>query len=103
MVKSGRIGIGMDMAAVKLALGDPDRVSLRTTAKGETQIWHYEETVYYDGLYLYPGPYWGPRHPRWGGYWGPGPWGFNEPAAIYDKFRIEFTGGVVSVIHQEAP
>ena len=94
----------MDMDTVKLALGDPDRVTLRSDASGESQIWHYEETVYYDGAFFYPGPYWGRRHPGWGHYWGPGPWAFDAPAAIYDKFVIQFgPNGRVTSIHQDAP
>ncbi len=103
MVRAGRVGIGMDMDAVKLALGNPDRITYQTTNDGQSQVWHYEETIYYDGAYFYPGPYWGPRHPRWGGYWGPGPWAFSEPEAVYDKFRIHFdTTGHVNALRQEA-
>ena len=103
MVRNGKVGIGMDADAVKLALGDPDRVTFETTDKGQFEIWHYETTVYYDGAFLYPGPYWGHRHPYWGGYWGPGPWALNAPAAVYDRFRIILANGRVTSIRQEAP
>ena len=73
LVKAGRVGIGFDMDAVKLALGNPDRITVRTTAQGQTQVWHYVEFVYYDSGYLYPGPmYWGGA---WGGYGRRGGWG----------------------------
>src|SRR5208282_2303126 len=70
MVKAGQVGLGFTADAVKLALGVPDRVVLRTDDKGELQIWHYVETVYYEGAFLYGGRYWG----GWGG-WGGRHWG----------------------------
>jgi hypothetical protein len=103
LVRQGRVGIGMDPGTVKLALGDPDRVTLETTAKGAFEVWHYQQVVYYDGDFLYPGPYWYHRRPYWGSYWGEGPWGFDAPAAVYDHFRIVFTNGKVVQIHQEMP
>jgi hypothetical protein len=109
LVRDGRVGIGMDEETVKLALGNPSRISTITKADGTTEIWHYEENVYYDGAFLYPGPY-----PYWGGprgypnaYWafGPGPLDyldeFDYPIASYDRFRIGFTKGKVSSIRQE--
>jgi len=109
LVKAGKVGIGFDMSAVKLALGDPDLITVRTDAQGQTQTWHYVEYVYYDGAFLYAGPNWGGYHHRgfggWGGYgWG-GWWGY-EPYAYpmaqqFDRFRIEFKDGKVTSISQE--
>jgi hypothetical protein len=41
LVKAGQIGLGFEMDAVKLALGEPDRVTVRNDADGETVIWRY--------------------------------------------------------------
>jgi hypothetical protein len=115
LVKAGRVGIGFDMDAVKLALGNPDRITVRTTAQGQTQVWHYVEYVYYDSGYLYPGPmYWGGawggygRRGGWGGWgWGGyGGWGWWGPfgpaqAQVYDRFRVEFQNGKVTNFAQE--
>ena len=61
LVKQGQVAPGMDIATVKLALGDPDHVSIRTTASGQTQVWHY--ITYEDnGVVLYAGYY----HRWWG-------------------------------------
>jgi len=103
LVQQGRVGIGMDPGAVKLALGDPDRVTVEMTANGQSEVWHYQQTVYYDGAYLYPGPYWYHRHPYWDAYWGPGPWAFDYPAAVYDRFRVVFKDARVTSIRQEIP
>jgi len=42
LVNARQIAIGFNVALVKLALGDPDRVTLRTDTAGSTVIWHYE-------------------------------------------------------------
>lgn len=95
LVKVGQVAIGMDADAVKLALGDPDRVTLRTDARGQTQIWHY--VTYEDnGVILYTGYY----HRGWGRRWGGGGafgWGYPYPyyldypnRTVHDRFRVEF-------------
>ena len=34
LIKQGKVGIGFDAGMVKLALGDPDRITIRTDASG---------------------------------------------------------------------
>ena len=107
LVKAGQVGLGFGPDAVKLALGDPDRMTVRMDARGELRIWHYTETVYYDGAFLYGGPYWGGwgrRRGGWGawgawGSWGPYPVG---PVSTYDRFRVEFRNGKVIAFNQES-
>lgn len=41
LVKQGKIAIGFSEAAVKLALGEPQRVIQRTDEKGKSTIWRY--------------------------------------------------------------
>jgi hypothetical protein len=106
MVKAGQVGLGFSAEAVKLALGAPTRVTVRTDEKGQTETWHYTETVYYDGAFIYGGPYWGGWGGGWGrrgwgwggGYWGPYPVG---PVNTYDHFRVEFRNGKVIAFSQE--
>jgi len=102
LIKSGQVGVGFGPEAVKLALGDPDRITVRTDAKGQLQVWHYVETAYYDGAYIYGGPYWGGwGRRRWGGWAG---WGGPYPAgpvSTYDHFRVEFRDGKVIAFSQE--
>jgi hypothetical protein len=107
LVRAGQVSIGMTMEAVKLALGDPDTVTYRTDASGQAILWHYISYGYYDGVYLYGGPYWGPhgRHRHWGA-WGMG-WGGWDPystaVTVYERYRIEFLNGKVAAISQERP
>ena len=103
-VRSGQVAIGMDMGAVKLALGDPDAMTNQTTAQGQTQVWHYFTYGYYGGGYLYGGPYWGPRgRRRWGGGggWRGGAYAYPEAMAVYPRFRIVFRDNRVVAIEQE--
>jgi len=107
LVKAGQVGIGMSMDAVKLALGDPDRVTLRTDASGETQVWHYV-TYEADGVYLYSGFYhrgYG-RRGGWGGwYGGPAyPYYLDYPnRTVHDRFTVEFKNGVTFSVSKELP
>lgn len=100
LVRAGEIALGFDMDAVKLALGDPDRTTVRLDENGETVIWHY---VTYEarGHILYTGYYHTGR--RW--------WGFGPPYPYYyldypdrqvrDRFRVAFRNGYVVSITQD--
>jgi outer membrane murein-binding lipoprotein Lpp len=100
LVQQGKVVVGMDMATVRLAKGDPDRVTTRTTAGGEMQIWHY---VNYenDGVILYSGYY----HRWWGlNGWGSYPYYMDYPARRpHDYFRVEFRNGRAAAVQQETP
>lgn len=101
LVRQGKVALGFDMDAVKLALGDPDRVTERTDAAGRRIIWHYV-TYEADGHVLYTGHYYYGR--RW---WGLGPpypdyYYLDYPTRrVRDHFRVEFTGGRVSAVSEE--
>ena len=99
LVRAGQIALGFDADAVKLALGDPDRVSVRTTADGETAIWHYV-TYEADGRVLFTGYYHSGR--RWWG-WGPSyAYYLDYPnRRVRDHFRVEFKRGLVSAITED--
>lgn len=101
MVKAGQIGLGFDQEAVKLALGDPDRVAVRTDAKGETVIWQYV-TYESDGRILYTGYYHSGR--RWWGWGSPYPYYLDYPERrVRDRFRVEFKAGrVVSIVEDRS-
>jgi outer membrane protein assembly factor BamE (lipoprotein component of BamABCDE complex) len=106
LVKSGQVALGFDMDTVKLALGDPDHITIRTDAYGQTQVWHYLE---YEsgGVMLYTGYY----HRGWGGWWGAGGWwGPAYPyyldypdRVVRDRFQIVFKDNKVVSIEREAP
>jgi outer membrane protein assembly factor BamE (lipoprotein component of BamABCDE complex) len=102
LVQQGKVSVGMTMPTVRLAKGDPDRVTTRTTAAGMMQVWHY---VNYDndGVILYSGYY----H-RWRGLngWGPDyPYYLDYPnRRPHDYFRVEFgNDGRVVAVQQETP
>jgi len=54
LVRAGRIREGFDSTAVRLALGNPDYVTERTSAVGQLQIWHYGWPDSNSGYFAYP-------------------------------------------------
>lgn len=102
LVKAGQIALGFDMDAVKLALGDPDRITVRTDADGRREIWHYA-TYEADGRILFSGYYHTSRN-----WWGVGweyPYYLDYPARrVRDRFRVLFNpSGKVAAITEEQP
>lgn len=97
-VKEGRVALGLDGAAVRLALGRPDRVVERTDASGTTEIWHYLTYDQPDIFYVNRG--WPHYHRRW-------MTGFeavliSEPSySTRARAKVIFRGGVV-VAYEEA-
>ncbi len=96
LVQAGQIALGFDFEAVKLALGEPDRIAVRIDADGETVIWHY---VSYEanGHVLFTGHYHTGR--RWWG-WGPSyAYYLDYPdRRVRDRFRVDFKRGLVAAI-----
>jgi hypothetical protein len=102
LVKAGKIAPGFDMDAVKLALGDPDRVTLVTDAKGDHQVWHYITYEDYQGVVIFGGYY--HRYRGWGGpyFYGAVPYYNGYPARVHERMRIVFsTANTVATIEQE--
>ena len=99
LIKQGKIAIGFDMDAVRLALGAPDRVRTRTSNDGTSQIWSYVTYETPDGMPLYRG--WYHRYYMWGDpvY----PWYANYPGRHeHEHFRVVFDRlGHVTTIEQE--
>ena len=99
LIKQGKVAIGFDMDAVRLALGAPDRVRTRTNNDGTSQIWSYVTYETPDGMPLYRG--WYHRYYRWGDpvY----PWYATYPGyRAHEHFRVVFDRmGHVTAIEQE--
>jgi outer membrane protein assembly factor BamE (lipoprotein component of BamABCDE complex) len=104
LVKNGQIAVGFDMEAVKLALGEPERIVMRTDADGQHQVWHYVTYADYQGVVIYGG-YWH-RFRGWGGpyFYSGVPYYNGYPAVVHDRIRVEFdTNNRVKAIEQEKP
>ena len=104
LVKAGRIAPGFDMDAVRLALGDPDRVILHTDASGQHEVWHYVTYEDYQGAVIVTGyshRYWGFGGPF---FYGGSPYYNGFPARIHDRIRVEFDkNSRVASIQEEKP
>jgi hypothetical protein len=102
LVKNGQIAVGFDMDEVKLALGEPGRIVVRTDATGQHQVWHYVTYADYQGTVIFGG-YWH-RYRGWGGpyFYGGVPYYNGYPAVVHDRIRVEFDdGNRVKVIEQD--
>ena len=98
LVRAGQVALGFDFDAVKLALGDPDRVTTRTDADGQTVVWHYL-TYEAGGRALYTGYYHTAR-----GWWGGAryPYYMDFPdRRVRDRFSVQFKSGKVAAITQD--
>lgn len=99
MVREGKVGIGFSREAVKLALGDPDRVWKRTDKNGESEAWSYTAYETFDGRPLYRG-YWhryygasyGVRYPYYMGF---------EGRKDREVFKVVFEGDEVASIESQ--
>lgn len=96
LIKQGKVAIGFDESAVKLALGEPARITERTDAHGKSVIWRYVQYENDSGATLYTGfyhAYYAPIYPL-----------FIESSTTRherDRLRVVFTDGKVSAIEQE--
>lgn len=99
LVQAGQIALGFDMDSVKLALGDPDRVTIRTDAKGESAVWHYV-TYESEGRVLFTGYYHTGRNGWRGG--AAYPYYLDYPNRhVRDRFRVAFKQGRVTAITED--
>jgi outer membrane protein assembly factor BamE (lipoprotein component of BamABCDE complex) len=102
LVKSGRIAPGFDMPSVRLALGDPNRITQLTDVAGQREVWHYITYESYEGVVIYGGYY--HRYYGWGGpfFYGGSPYYQGYPARVHERIRVEFdASGHVFRIEQE--
>ncbi|MDR2674261.1 MAG: hypothetical protein LBC18_05170 [Opitutaceae bacterium] len=102
LVRQGRVAIGFTPPMVRIALGNPDRVTQRIDKNGTSEIWHYRSL---DDCYFYGGAGlpWGYWRGGWRGWWGPYWGGYHGAPAVYrDHIRAVFTNGRLVLIEQDA-
>jgi hypothetical protein len=110
LIRKGEIALGFTQPFVRLALGDPDRVTERTTQNAGTEtVWHYTEVENLPGyaMYGYDPAFMGPATIVNGPY-GPllytapyVPFYPTAPAGIErDKLRVTFHDGKVVAIER---
>lgn len=97
LIKQGKVALGFDEGMVKLALGDPDRVTTHTDASGQSEVWHYVTYETDDGLLLYTGYYHRFRGP---GFY---PYYLDYPTRRdHDHFKVAFKNGKVIAIEEDS-
>lgn len=95
-IREGRVGVGFTADMVKLALGEPDRVRIRTDASGRSEIWHYITYESADGTILYSGWY----HRGWRDFYHP--YYLDVDARReHSKITVTFREGRVVSIEQD--
>jgi outer membrane protein assembly factor BamE (lipoprotein component of BamABCDE complex) len=98
MIRRGQVAVGFSAEAVRLALGEPDRFTMRTDADSTNEVWHY---VTYDtpaGVPLYRG--WYHRYYMWGDplY----PYYLSDPnRRERERFSVLFANGRVLALERE--
>ncbi len=101
LIKQGRVAIGFGEEGVKLALGDPDRITQRSDEKGTEIIWRYVEYQDAGGAVLYSGYY----HRYYAPYYAPFyayPYYLDYPTRQErDVQRVVFRNGKVIAVEQE--
>ncbi|PTY03159.1 hypothetical protein DB347_22010 [Opitutaceae bacterium EW11] len=99
LIREGKVALGFTPEMVKLALGDPDRVFIRTDASGTSESWSYTTYESDTGVLLYRGYY----HRFYG--WGDPfyPYYMSFPARRErEYFKVVFSGGRVSAIERQS-
>lgn len=98
LIKQGKIAVGFTQDEVKLALGDPDRIYVRTDANGTNETWSYVTYETDSGVLLYRGYY--HRFYRWGDPYYPYYTAYSARRER-ESFRVIFSAGRVATIEQE--
>ena len=91
-IRAGQVDVGFTKDMVRLALGEPDRVYLRQSAAGDTEVWGYYDHGPQFSIGIGVGS--GGRHSSVGG-------GLAMSSGGYDpeeKTRVEFREGRVTAV-----
>lgn len=95
LIKQGKVAVGFTPDMVRLALGEPDSVRVRTDAKGSREIWHYVTYEGQDGVILYRGMY----HRYWGGRYYP--YYANVTSyRVHNRVVVSFMDGRVAEVEE---
>ena len=98
LIRRGQVAIGFNAEMVRLALGEPDRYTMRTDQDGTSEVWHYVTYDAPDGGPLYRG--WYHRYYMW-----------DDPLYPYylsfpdrrerERFSVVFRNGTVRALEHE--
>jgi hypothetical protein len=126
LVQQGKVAVGFTADAVRLALGAPDRVTVRRSSTAQSEVWHYFDfdlvTAPYPLYYNFYSPGWGGiggygygrggggyGYGRGGGGWGG--WGYGGGWALlntdsyrrwYERVRVTLVNNRVTAVRYDS-
>ena len=98
LIRKGQVAVGFTAEMVRLALGEPDRLTTRQAENGTSEVWHYVTYEMPTGRPLYRG--WYHRYYMWGDplY----PWYLDEVnRRERERFSVVFEQGRVVALEHE--
>jgi hypothetical protein len=98
LIRKGQVAVGFTGEMVRLALGEPDRLTTRQTENGTSEVWHYVTYEMPTGAPLYRG--WYHRYYMWRDplY----PWYLDETnRRERERFSVVFNRGRVTELEHE--
>jgi hypothetical protein len=118
LVQQGKVAVGFTADAVRLALGEPDRVTVRRTSASESEVWHYFDFDLVAGsyplYYSFYAPGWGGigngggygrGRGGWGGWGYGGGWALlNSPSyrQWYERVRVTLVNNKVTNVRYDS-
>ncbi|MGD1030811.1 MAG: hypothetical protein ABSA05_06675 [Opitutaceae bacterium] len=117
LVQQGKVAVGFTADAVRLALGAPDRVTVRRSSTAQSEVWHYYDfdlvNAPYPLYYNFYSPGWGGiggyGYGRGGGGWGG--WGYGGGWALmntdsyrrwYERVRVTLVNNRVTAVRVDS-
>lgn len=91
-IRAGQVEVGFTGEMVRMALGKPDRVFMRQSDQGDTEVWGYQDRGPRFSIGLGVGT--GGRHSSVGGGVGVSTGGYDPE----EKIRVEFRDGKVTAV-----
>ena len=95
LIQEGKVAIGFTPEMVKLAVGEPDRVYVRTDASGTNEAWVYTSYSSHGGTMIYYRGFYHRRHPGMYPYW----LDYNDREVV-ERYRVTFKDGKVLSIEE---
>lgn len=95
LIKQGKVAVGFTPEMVKLAVGEPNRVYMRTDAGGKNEAWVYTSYTSRGGTMVYYSGFYHRRHPGMYAYFAD-----YSDREVVERYRVTFKDGKVAAIEE---